>query len=146
MKTIYITSFFSIFFSFISVSQNWYTSFDEAQKQAISQNKNMVLVFQGSDWCAPCIKLDKDVWSSQEFQNLANKHFIMLKADFPRKKANKLSKTLTEQNAKLAEMYNTQGFFPLVVLLDTKANVLGKMGYEKITPTAYFNKLIAFEK
>lgn len=145
MKTTYVTRFV-LLFSFIGFSQNWHTNFDDAQKEATSQNKNIVLVFQGSDWCAPCIKLDKEVWSTQEFQNLANKHFIMLKADFPRRKANKLSKTLTDQNAKLAQTYNTEGYFPLVVLLDAKANVLGKMGYEKITPTAYFNKLTAFEK
>jgi len=127
-------------------AQDWKTNFEEAKKEASNKNENIVLVFQGSDWCAPCIKLDREVWSTEEFQNLAKNHFVMVKADFPRKKANKLSESLTQQNAKLAEKYNNQGYFPLVVVLNSEGTVLGKMGYEKTTPTAYFKKLTEFEK
>ena len=126
-------------------SQNWLTNFDEAKKQASELNQNIILVFQGSDWCAPCIKLDKEVWSTSKFHELAKNHFVMLKADFPRKKANKLSEDLTTQNAKLADTYNNQGFFPLVVLLNSKGNVLGKMGYKKSSPENYYKKLTALE-
>ena len=45
-----------------SYSQDWKTSFEEAKKQAAADNKNILLVFSGSDWCAPCIKLDRNVW------------------------------------------------------------------------------------
>jgi len=127
-------------------SQNWLTNFEEAKYLASKSDENIILVFQGSDWCAPCIKLNREIWSNATFQNLAKDHFIMLKADFPRKKSNKLSEELQEQNAKLAEKYNDQGFFPLVVILDKSGNVLGKMGYEKTTPKAYFEELTSFEK
>lgn len=137
--------FLALFISFHGFSQEWFTNFEKAKETAVNSNHNIVLVFQGSDWCAPCIKLDKNVWQTKTFQNLAKNHFVMLKADFPRRKANKLSKELTLQNAKLAEKYNNQGFFPLVVVLDYTGKVLGKMGYEKLSPTAYFNKLTSFE-
>lgn len=146
MKNIYFTSLFLFLLSLSTFAQDWTTNFEEAKQQASSKNKNIVLVFQGSDWCAPCIKLDKEIWSSQEFQKLAKDHFVMLQADFPRRKANKLSESLTAQNSKLAEAYNNQGYFPLVVVLNAKGEVLGKTGYEKITPSAYFKKLVAFEK
>jgi len=145
MKNIYFTSLFLFFLSISSFSQNWMTNFNEAKQVASEKNTNIVLVFQGSDWCAPCIKLDKEVWSTEEFRKLSKDHFVMLKADFPRKKANKLSEELTEQNGTLAEKYNNKGYFPLVVILDKTGNVLGKMGYEKITPSNYFKKLTAFE-
>lgn len=140
--------FLSVIFSTLSLhvfSQNWTTNFNEAKQIASEKKQKIVLVFQGSDWCAPCIKLDKAIWSTEEFRKLSKNHFVMLKADFPRKKSNKLSKELTEQNAKLAETYNKQGFFPLVVVLDNNGNVLGEMGYEKISPSDYFKKLAAFE-
>jgi thioredoxin-related protein len=146
MKNCYLICSILFFISFSSFAQNWSTNFEEAKQQASKNNENIILVFQGSDWCAPCMKLDKEIWSTAEFQNLAKNHFVMLKADFPRKKANKLSESSTQQNAKLAETYNNQGFFPLVVVLDSKGAVLGKTGYEKMSPTAYFNKLKAFEK
>ena len=145
MKKFYITSLFLFFLSLSSFSQNWLTNFNEAKKEAAEKNQNIVLVFQGSDWCAPCIKLDKEIWSTEEFKKLSKDHFVMVKADFPRKKSNKLSTELTEQNAKLAETYNNQGYFPLVVVLDKNGSVLGKMGYEKLSPNTYFKKLTAFE-
>lgn len=135
-----------VLFSSLMHSQNWYTNFEEAKSKASSSNQDIVLVFQGSDWCAPCIKLDKEIWSSAEFQKLASDHFVMVKADFPRKKANKLPSELEAQNAKLAEAYNNEGYFPLVVVLNKDGKVLGKMGYEKLSPTSYFNKLTALEK
>ena len=139
-------SILALLFSLHSFAQEWLTNFNTAEELASNSHQSIVLVFQGSDWCAPCIKLNKDIWSTAEFQKLAKNHFIMVKADFPRKKSNQLSKELQAQNAKLAERYNNQGFFPLVVVLDGKGSVLGKMGYEKLSPKAFFNKLTAFEK
>jgi thioredoxin-related protein len=143
MKFIFILI---ITFSLNSFAQDWQTNFNEAKKQASKSNHSIVLVFQGSDWCGPCMKLDKEVWSTPEFKKLSKDHFVMLKADFPRRKANKLSDEQTAQNAKLAELYNNQGFFPLVVVLDSNGKVLGKMGYEKSSPKAYFDKLSTFEQ
>ena len=59
--------FFSllIFSSSIIYSQNWETSYENSIKSAKIQNKKIILVFQGSDWCGPCIKLSKEIWSSQ---------------------------------------------------------------------------------
>jgi len=138
---------FSMFlvFGFSAISQNWSTNFDEAKKMATKNNHNIVLVFQGSDWCAPCIKLDREIWSTEEFKKLSKNHFVMLKADFPRKKANKLTEEQTLQNSKLAETYNNQGIFPLVVVLNKDGKILGKAGYEKSSPSDYFKKLTSFE-
>ncbi|SFZ91807.1 Thioredoxin-like [Flaviramulus basaltis] len=145
MKNVCFFSVFFLVFGFNTFSQTWHTDFEKAKEVASSKNENIVLVFQGSDWCAPCIKLDKEIWSTQEFQKLSKDHFVMLKADFPRRKANKLSESVSLQNAKLAETYNNQGYFPLVVVLDNKGKVLGKIGYEKSNPSTYFKKLTAFE-
>ncbi len=131
-------------FSFQTFAQDWSTDFDEAKKMANNNNQNIVLVFQGSDWCAPCIKLEKEIWSTNEFQKLNKDHFVMLKADFPRRKQNQLSEEQQIQNKELAELYNPNGYFPLVVVLDENGKVLGKLGYEKTTPSQYFKKLTSF--
>ena len=131
-------------FSLQAFTQDWSTDFEEAKKMANSNNQNIVLVFQGSDWCAPCIKLEKEIWSTKEFQKLNKDHFVMLKADFPRRKQNQLSEEKQIQNKKLAELYNPNGYFPLVVVLDKNGKVLGKLGYEKTTPSQYFKKLTSF--
>lgn len=126
--------------------QDWKTNFEESKTVATSENKNIILVFSGSDWCAPCIKLEKNIWSSAEFQEESQKDWVLLKADFPKKKANQLAETLQIQNDQLAENYNKEGYFPLVVVLDKNGNVLGKVGYENLKPTAYIELLHSLEK
>jgi len=103
-------------------------------------------VFAGSDWCAPCIKLERNIWQSSEFKTYAKNHYVLYKADFPRKKANQLSEELTKQNAELAERLNSKGHFPLIVILDSNDRVLGKTGYKKLNPDAYISLLNTFIK
>jgi thioredoxin-related protein len=130
----------------LGLAQDWVTDFTKAKQLAASENKPIVLVFQGSDWCAPCIKLDREVWSTDTFKDFAKKNYIMLQADFPRKKNNALSETQAKANAKLAETYNKSGIFPFVVILDHKGKVLGETGYKKTTPKAYIEEINSFIK
>jgi thioredoxin-related protein len=135
---------FAILLSIISIlsfGQNWLTDLDEAKKEAADNNKKIVLVFQGSDWCAPCIKLNNEIWSTEVFKSYAKEHYVMLQADFPRRRENKLSKEMQEKNAMLAEEYNQQGFFPHVVVIDETGKVIGRTGYKKLEPKAYINHL-----
>ena len=125
-------------------TQDWQTDFEKAKAIAAEKNRNIVLVFQGSDWCAPCMKLDREIWSTDEFKDYAKDHFVMLLAEFPRKKANALPSYQQEKNDHLAEKYNSEGFFPLVVVLDKDGNVLGKTGYRKTTPSGYIKILESF--
>lgn len=127
-------------------AQNWQTNFEQAKEIANKENKNIVLVFSGSDWCAPCMKLEKNIWMSDEFKAEAEKNWVTYKADFPKKKANQLAPELTEQNKLLAEKYNKGGSFPLVVLLDKNGKVLGMSGFKNLSPAEYIAMIKKFEK
>jgi thioredoxin-related protein len=132
---------FLIFSGITSYSQTWVTNIEEAKKQATEQNKHILLVFSGSDWCGPCIKLDKNIWQSEAFKKDAKKNWILVKADFPKKKANQLSPELTESNNKLAEKYNRDGNFPFVVILDKTGKVLGMTAYKSVDAEQYIEGL-----
>lgn len=129
-----------------ATAQEWQTDFTEAKKTAKAESKPIILVFQGSDWCAPCIKLDREIWSTEAFKKYAGEHYVMVQADFPRKKKNTLSEAQTAANSKLAEAYNKNGIFPFVVVLDANGKVLGETSYKKITPEAYIKELNTFTK
>ena len=131
---------------FTAYSQEWKTNFEEAKKEALVQNKKILLVFSGSDWCGPCIKLDKNVWQSEEFKSYALTNYVLVRADFPKKKTNQLPLEVKNQNLLLAEKYNKEGFFPLVVLLNSSDKVLGKMGFENCSSAEYLKKLQNLEK
>ena len=132
--------------SYTAFSQNWLTDFDEAKQTAVEKKQVIVLVFQGSDWCAPCMKLDKEIWSTETFQQYATKHYVMLQADFPKRKSNRLPEAQQKNNDQLAEKYNSKGYFPHVVILDSEGKVLGRLGYEKVSPEEYIKKINQFIK
>ena len=139
MKTIFI-----VLFALLSTginAQNWHTDFDEAKAIALKGNKKIILVFQGTDWCAPCIKLEKDVWETEVFKSYAKAKFVLVKAEFPRKKKNALPSEQQEKNNKLAEKYNSKGYFPLVVVFNSKGKVIGETGYKKLSPEDYIKHL-----
>lgn len=144
MKKIILSLFISI--SFNAFSQDWNTSIDKAKSISSKENKAIILVFSGSDWCAPCIKLDKNIWQSEEFKKEATSNWVLLKADFPKKKANSQSEELKTQNNALAEKYNKEGFFPLVVVLDKNGKILGKTGFKNVKPAEYISLLKSFIK
>lgn len=129
----------------IGYSQTWGTSIEDAKAQAVKENKNILLVFSGSDWCGPCIKLDKNVWQSEIFK-IKCKKWVLVKADFPKKKANQLAPELTESNNQLAEKYNKEGNFPLVLMLSKTGKVIGATGYANVEAMDYLEILYALEK
>lgn len=145
MKLIFLTLAATLLSLTLS-AQIWSESFTDAQALAKEEGKNVVLVFSGSDWCGPCIRLEREIWKAEGFADMAGEDFVFYKADFPRRKVNKLSEELSAQNGELAEKYNLRGAFPLVVVLTPEGEVLGKTGYKKLTPTEYLAVLQGFAK
>ena len=139
-----ISFIFILLLGSLSYSQDWQTSYERSLIKAKNENKKIILVFQGSDWCGPCIKLSQVIWSSDYFINYSNKKFVMLQADFPRKKKNFLSDEQQKSNNLLAEKYNPNGYFPFVVIIDKNENLLGEMGYKKTTPEDFIKIIESF--
>ncbi|OYT11754.1 MAG: thiol-disulfide isomerase [Bacteroidetes bacterium 4572_112] len=90
-----LTSIIFIMLAYGANAQQWQYSMADAMKIAKEKDQKIILVFSGSDWCTPCIKLENDIWSTDEFKIYAKDNYVMLKADFPRKKKNKLSEDHT---------------------------------------------------
>ncbi len=105
---------------------HWRTDFESAKGQAHSEKKLLLMLFTGSDWCPPCMMLQKEVFSKPEFAQYAAEHLVLLEVDFPRRK--NLSNEQRAANAKVAQQYGIEGF-PTVIVLDPKSNPLGKFGY-----------------
>lgn len=122
---------------------HWEQNFENAQREAQLSGKYILLNFSGSDWCAPCIKLKKDIFESAEFEQYASNHLVLVKADFPRLKKNQLPAAQTTHNESLAERYNPQGKFPLTLLLDSNGKILQEWeGYPRGLTTEGFIKEI----
>jgi thioredoxin-related protein len=102
----------------------WGSNLEFAKEKATTDHKLILLNFSGSDWCAPCIMLKKEVFSSDEFQSFAEDRLVLLRADFPRLKKNKLPDAELKRNEALAEKYNPDGNFPFTVLMSSKGEII----------------------
>ncbi|MEO8439214.1 MAG: thioredoxin family protein [Spartobacteria bacterium] len=105
---------------------HWLTDYEAAKAQARSENKMLLMLFTGSDWCPPCIMLHRQVFSQPEFADYAAKNLVLLEVDFPRTK--ELSAEQKTANEKLANRFGIYGF-PTVVVLDQSGKKLGDLGY-----------------
>lgn len=137
MKRILIILLLS--FSFYSFSQQTNTlqsSFSKAKEE----HKKVLFFFSGSDWCSPCVKFKKGYIDSEAFKEFASSNLVVFNADFPRQKKNALSIEQTAENEKLADKYNPDGKFPLIILFDENGKVINK--WEEL-PTETVSEFIA---
>lgn len=108
-------------------SITWLTNYEEAVDKAKSSSKPIILFFTGSDFCTWCTKLEKEVFETQEFANLAGNQFIFLKLDFPQN--HPLTPQLSAQNKQLQNKYGVRRFPTLVILDSTAQQQIGQAGY-----------------
>ena len=118
---------------------------NDAEMLAKKENKLILIKFSGSDWCGPCILFKKTIFDAPEFQSFADKNLVLLIADFPRQKKNKLPKEQQDLNDKLAEMYNPEGSFPFLVLTDASGKSLKNWnGFDKKSTVNDYIKDISY--
>ena len=104
----------------------WLSDYESAITASKESGKPVLMVFSGSDWCRPCIRLRKTVLEPQVFQEFAEDNLILLEVDFPRSRKNRLTKKQLQHNETLAERYNPAGLFPLILLLNSNEELIGK--------------------
>lgn len=123
LKIVYLLLLFSLT---ITAQETTRLSFEQSLEKAKTENKNVLLFFSGSDWCAPCVKFKKHFVETDQFKTFSAENLIVFNADFPRLKKNKLADNITQENEKLADKYNNNGLFPLILLLNSKGEIVKK--------------------
>ncbi|MNY11128.1 Disulfide bond reductase DsbH precursor [compost metagenome] len=121
----------------------WIGNFDEALKQAAESHQQILINFSGSDWCGPCIRLSTEILGTPSFENYARQHLVLVRADFPRLKKNRLSVEQTRLNEALAERYNPEGKFPYTVLTDENGKVIRSWdGFPELSPEQFVLEIV----
>ena len=126
--------------------QIWFSNMDSVSLSSEKENKDILIVFSGSDWCRPCMKFKKEVLNQDDFQDFATKSLNILYLDFPAKKKNALGPKQKEHNELLAEEYNKRGKFPKIVLLNSKSEFLAEVPYRGQNVNEFLDDLIAKKK
>lgn len=123
-------------------AQDWKSNLEEAFKEADASGKNVLLFFSTAQDCERCVELEKRVLRSPEFLHYANDNYVLVKEDFSLENAADM-----EANLLIVEKYNKDGFFPLVVVINKNAKVMGQIGaYNNESPQQYLVKLQSIKK
>ena len=137
----HIIFIFSLFFSSLLFSQeeehsslNWLTDLSKAKVEATSSKKPILVLFTGSDWCAPCKMLKEDFFDSDEFET-KSKQFVLLMIDIPRR-TDIITEEQRKKNFEVVRKYNKEGSYPNLVALDDNLKVIGELsGYTFLRET-----------
>ena len=122
---------------------NWMTDLPKAQAKAKAENKLVMLDFTGSDWCGWCIKLNKEVFSKQDFIDYANKNLVVVEVDFPR--AKQQTDEQKKANQSLQEKYKIEGY-PTIIVLNSSGAKVGELGYQPGGPKPFIEQLEGLKK
>lgn len=99
----------------------WRNDYDRALSDAKEQNKPLILVFLGTEWCPWSQKLQNEVLSKSEFQEGLNS-FVLVKVELPQ------FGKLDEGKSSLKEKFSVEEV-PSLVLIDTLGEEIAKLGY-----------------
>ncbi len=112
--------------------KSWYVHFDDASAAARRENKKILLLHTGSDWCGWCKRLSKDVLSKDEFKSFVNGKFILLYFDSPSAR-HPMKKAQRDHVKHTERKLGISGGYPCTFILDAQGKVLGRIGgYRKL--------------
>ena len=121
------------------VNGEWIEDRAQAAELAKRYARPLVVLFEGSDWCLWCKKLEKETFTQADWKTFAAKNLVLLKCDFPHKTSQ--AEPLAKQNAALIDELKTENRFPTLVCLDPAGKELGRMGYFPGGPELFIPQL-----
>jgi protein disulfide-isomerase len=123
------------------IGLKWHNDVKEAMVVSTKENKPLFLFFTGSDWCGWCIKLQKEVLRTPEFEKWAKDNVVLVELDYPR--MNLQTAEIQNQNNQILQAFGVQGFptIHLAKAIQKEGQVnfqgLGSTGYVPGGPLAF---------
>ena len=116
----------------------WTDDHPAALEKAKSEKKDVLMDFTGSDWCGWCMKLNREVFSTQKFKDYADTNLVLLEVDFPQRKPQPAEQK--QANQALQQQYQIQGY-PTIIVLNPEGRKVGTLGYQPGGPKAFIAAL-----
>jgi thioredoxin-related protein len=111
----------------------WQTDMNKAIEISKKTKKPLLLFFTGSDWCGWCMRLQKEVLKTPEFEKWAKNNVVLVELDYPRRTPQPAE--IQKQNMELQQTFAVQGY-PTVWFVNATRKE-GKINLEKLGSTGY---------
>ena len=119
------------------MEEGWYVHLDTAKSAATKTHRPLFVLFTGSDWCAPCIRLEKEVLSEKTFTDFAKKNLVLVKMDFPRKGPQPDIEMQVHRDTVARHYLGERQSVPTVFLLKEDGSVIAKTTFRTGGADAY---------
>lgn len=119
----------------------WVQDLEDAKNRAARGNKDILILFDGSDWCGWSIRLGFEVLFQREFRRDAPKHFVLVLVDFPKQAKGQAKVENAARNTRLQDQYQVEGY-PRVVLTDAQGRPYAFDGYQEGGAQEYLKRLL----
>ena len=107
----------------------WLQDFDAAKRQAAETNKDILVLFDGSDWCPYSVRMANELFFDPRFPSQVAWKYVPVFVDFPRSEEAKAKVQDADRNRRLMESFGVDGF-PQIVMADKAGLPYGRLGYE----------------
>lgn len=115
MKSIFIVPILFLLMSINSHGQiKKSPDYETAKSEAKKNNKDLLIILTGSEWCKPCVKMKKNVFENQEFIDYANERFEIFEVNMPRNWD--MNSKVYQDYAFFKDKYQTNALPSLIVL------------------------------
>jgi predicted Zn finger-like uncharacterized protein len=123
----------------------WGQNLAVAEHSAKPKNREILLVFAGSDWEATTRELAERVFASREFMEHAKDRFELVVIDFPRTRTGFNLVPDRAQNNALADRYNIKTV-PMLVLTDPLGVPYARTQPKELAPAEFVGWLVELQK
>jgi len=107
---------------------DWLQDFERAKQVAMTEHKDILIAFDGSDWCGWSVRMAEEIFLDSNFNRLIGSRFVLVFVDFPRGAAALRRVQDADRNEKLKEFFEVEGF-PTLILTDAQGRPYGRDGY-----------------
>jgi thiol-disulfide isomerase/thioredoxin len=112
-----------------SRTAHWFTSLSEAQAAAAKNNKRILALFTGSDWCGPCQQFDAEVAHDEQFAGIFARDFVFFKNDWLRNTPQPEAVKSEVNRVRLKYLIQV---YPTLLVLNAEGEKLAKVGWKGI--------------
>lgn len=116
---------------------------DYCEAVAISQDTGLplLLIFTGSDWNAPSMKLRNELLGSPHIVEELDQNFVMIELDFPKYRAQ--DEKVQQQNVEVQAKYGVETF-PCILLASPKEEEIYRMSGLEFESAAHIGHMLTY--
>ena len=104
-----------------------YKKWEEAVEVSKKNNKDILIILTGKEWCAPCKKLESSVLQTNQFKDYAEAKFVVFEIDVPKSHLARPNSSIVKMHEEFSTRYKATAF-PSLILVN-------KEGVEKMKIT-----------